>query len=110
GFQAGKSTEHALIKFSGDIINGFDRQEVTVATFMDLSKAFDCVDHVILLAKLEHYGVNSIALNWLKSYLINRQHLVTWNKQSSSTCTLNIGVPQGPFLAPCSFLFTLMTL
>ena len=104
GFQAGKNTEHALLKFTGDIIDGFDRGKVTVATFMDLSKAFDCVNHEILLAKLEHYGLNSIDKNWVKSYLLDRKHLVTWNKKLSTISTLNIGVPQGSILGPLLFL------
>ena len=104
GFQSGKSAEHALIKFSGDIIDGFDRNEVTVATYMDLSKAFDCVNHDILLAKLEHYGVNSVVRNWINSYLHDRSHLVCWNKQSSPMRRLNIGVPQGSILGPLLFL------
>ncbi|KAF7685156.1 RNA-directed DNA polymerase from mobile element jockey, partial [Cucumispora dikerogammari] len=78
--------------------------EVTVATYMDLSKAFDCVNHEVLLAKLGHYGVDSVSRNWIKSYLLDRSHLVCWNKQSSPICTLNIGVPQGSILGPLLFL------
>ena len=71
---------------------------------MDLSKAFDCVNHEILLTKLLHYGVSSIDTNWIRSYLFDRKHLVIWNKQSSSVNTLNIGVPQGSILGPLLFL------
>ena len=71
---------------------------------MDLSKAFDCVNHKILLTKLLHYGVSSIDTNWIRSYLFDRKHLVIWNKQSSSVNTLNIDVPQGSILGPLLFL------
>lgn len=104
GFQAFRNTEHALLKFAGDVVDGFDSGKVTVATFMDLSKAFDCVNHEILVAKLQHYGVSSIDKSWIKSYLLDRKHLVTWNKQSSSASTSNIGVPQGSILGPLLFL------
>ena len=104
GFQALRNTEHALLKFTGDVVDGFDSGKPTVATFMDLSKAFDCVNHEILIAKLQHYGVSSIDKTWIKSYLFDRKHLVSWNKQSSSVSTLNIGVPQGSILGPLLFL------
>jgi len=104
GFQALRNTEHALLKFTGDVMDGFDSGNVTVATFMDLSKAFDCVNHEILIGKLQHYGVSSVDKSWVKSYLHDRKHLVSWNKQSSSVSTLNIGVPQGSILGPLLFL------
>ena len=104
GFQASKSTEHALLKFTGDVIDGFDDGQVTVATFMDLSKASDCVNHDILIAKLRHYGVSFIDVDWIRSYLLDMKHIVSWNKQSSTVSTLNIGVPQGSILGPLLFL------
>jgi len=104
GFRSGRSTELALLKFSEDIIHSFNDGKNTVATFMDLSKAFDCVNHEILLKKLEHYGINRICIQWVQSYITNRQHYSSWNENNSPTCSLNIGVPQGSILGPLLFL------
>ena len=69
GFRSGASTEHALLKFSDDILKLFDQKKVETATFMDLSKAFVCADHNILLSKLKRYGIHETALQWINSYL-----------------------------------------
>ena len=71
---------------------------------MDLSKAFDCVDHDILLSKLKRYGIHETALQWINSYLSDREHFVSWNQSHSSLLNLNIGVPQGSILGPVLFL------
>ena len=55
GFRSGASTEHALLKFTDDILKSFDDNKVGIATFMDLSKAFDCIDHNILLTKIKRF-------------------------------------------------------
>jgi len=104
GFRSGRSTELALLKFSEDIINSFNNGKNTVATFMDLSKAFDCVNHEILIKKLEYYGVNRICIQWVQSYITDREHYTSWNESNSPTCLLNIGVPQGSILGPLLFL------
>ena len=58
GFRSGASTEHAVLKFTDDIVKCFDDNKVGIATFMDLSKAFNCVDHKILFTEIKRYGVH----------------------------------------------------
>ena len=79
GFRSGASTDHALLKFSDDILKLFDQKKIAIATFIDLSKAFDCVDHNILLSKLKRYGIHETALQWINSYLSDSEHFVSWN-------------------------------
>ena len=90
--------------FSDDILKLFDQKKVAIVTFMDLSKAFDCVDHDILLSKLKRYGIYETALQWINSYLSDREHFVSCNQTHSSLLNLNIGVPQGSILGPLLFL------
>ena len=104
GFRSGASTEHALLKFSDHILKLFDQKKVAIATFMDLSEVFDCVDHNILLSKLKRYGIHETALQWINSYLSDREHFVSWNKCHSSLLNLNISVPQRSILEPLLFL------
>ena len=92
------------MKFSDDILKFFDQKEVAIATFMDLSKAFDCVDHTILLFKPKRYGIHETALQWINSYLSVREHFVFLNQTHSPLLNLNIGVPQGYILGPLLFL------
>ena len=82
----------------------FDQKKVAIATFMDLSKAFDCVDNNILLSKLKRYGIHETALQWIYSYLLDREHLVSWNQTHSPLLNLNIHMPQGSILGPLLFL------
>ena len=75
-----------------------DQPEATVGVFLDLSKAFNTLDHQILFTKLEHYGIRDVALQWIKSYFSCRWQVVQINQTRSSTQTIKCGVPQGPIL------------
>ena len=75
GFQPGKSTVHPLLHIVDYISKAFNDDEITVAVFLDLQKAFDLVDHNILVMKLEKIGVNGIVLKWFKSYLSDRKQM-----------------------------------
>ena len=104
GFRSGLSTCMALLKLVDDISGAMDSSIVTVGVFIDLAKAFDTVDHEILLAKLNHYGIRGVVLNWFRSYLGSRQQYVTVNGCNSTLSPIVCGVPQGSILGPLLFL------
>jgi hypothetical protein len=104
GFRKGHSTSHALVDLTEAIRRAIDENKYSVGVFIDLQKAFDTVDHKILIKKLDHYGIRGIANKWFQSYLTNRQQFVTINNQNSSLKPMNYGVPQGSVLGPLLFL------
>ena len=75
-----------------------------MGVFLDLSKAFDTVNHEILLRELDHYGIRGIVHDWFKNYLINRQQIVKYKLVKSDSMTIKCGVPQGSVLGPLLFL------
>ena len=81
-----------------------DDGKYSAGVFVDLKKAFDTVDHNILLKKLDYYGVRGIANEWLASYLKNRKQFVSIGGHISSTQVIQTGVPQGSVLGPLLFL------
>ena len=104
GFRKSHSTTHALLDLTEDIRKAIDNNSFSVGVFIDLQKAFDTVDHKILLRKLDHYGVRGTANDWFKSYLSNRKQFVTINGVNSELKSMNYGVPQGSVLGPLLFL------
>ena len=104
GFRKKYSTDFAITKLLDKVIQSLSKKEHVIALFMDLSKAFDTIDHDILLYKLNNYGIRGIVLSWLKSYLSNRQQFVSINNVESSRLNIKCGVPQGSILGPLLFL------
>ena len=105
GFQKNTSTEHAILQLVNEITENFSHNEFTLGVFIDLSKAFDTVDHDILLKKLEYYGTKGNAKKWFESYLQNRKQCIIYNGNNiTSFCTITCGVPQGSILGPLLFL------
>ena len=104
GFRTGHSTVHATLDFLQVIENALQDQEYAIGIFCDLSKAFDTLDHRILLKKLDHYGIRDNWNMWLKSYLTNRKQYVDINGVCSETKNISVGVPQGSILGPLLFL------
>ena len=86
------------------ITKSLENGEFVVGVFLDFSKAFDTVNHHILLTKMEYYGIRGAALNWFKSYLSNRSQFVSYNEEKSCTKNILCGVPQGSILGPLLFL------
>ena len=81
-----------------------DQDLVTGAAFIDLRKAFDSVDHELLINKLESYGLKNTGLNWSQSYLSDRKQVVSIGKEASDYCSNTSGVPQGSILGPLLFV------
>ena len=104
GFRKGFSTALSLIHLVNSVASAVDRNEFAVGVFLDLSKAFDTLDHCILLTKLEHYNIRGLALEWIKSYLSNRSQNVLFNGIRSDPCFIKCGVPQGSILGPLLFV------
>ena len=104
GFLKGKTTSDALIDLTDFIYNSLDKKEHNVTFLVDLKKAFDTVNHSILLRKLEQYGFRGKILNWMASYISNRRCFVEIEGKKSSEFELKVGIQQGSVLGPILFL------
>ena len=104
GFRQEHSTEFAALELTDRVLFDIDNKKVSIAIFMDLSKAFDTLDHSILLKKLSYYGVKGTELNWFHDYLSNRSQFVEISGIKSDITFSKTGVPQGSILGPLLFL------
>ncbi|KAJ0015514.1 hypothetical protein NQD34_009134 [Periophthalmus magnuspinnatus] len=111
GFRSRHSTESALLKVHNDIALSVDAKCPVVLVLLDLTAAFDTVDHSVLLSRLNHHvGIRGAALEWFTSYLTNRTFSVQIGELSSSTASLFCGVPQGSILGPVLFSLYMLPL
>ena len=105
GFRRGHSTSHANCLLVDKVAAAFERKLCTLGIFLDLAKAFDAINHKILLHKLNHYGIRGTALNWFISYLTGRTQHVCYNGVAFSNINaVNLLVPQGSILGPLLFI------
>ena len=104
GFRPGRSCEHALLNAQNFILDTLSKKQIALLLLVDFSKAFDMIEHNILLKKLEYYGIRGIALKWFESYLSQREQFVSINGTNSSHKTIRYGVPQGSILGPLLFI------
>ena len=107
-YRKNHSTETTLLKITNDISTNMEKKRVTVLTLLDLSAAFDTIDHAALLKLLSSwFGISGIALDWIQAYLYDRGQTVKIGENLSDSYTIKFGVPQGSVLGP--IIFTLYT-
>ena len=104
GFRRGHSTIHSVEQLTNYVEKKMNRGLATLATFVDFRKAFDCVQHTVLLKKLSTFGIDRQTVNWFKSYLTDREQRVLANNVYSSYQTVTQGVPQGSVLGPLFYI------
>ena len=108
GFRSNRSTSVALLELVEKITKSIDDGKYTIGIFIDIKKAFDTIDHNILLQKLHFLGVRGVANSWLTSYLSKRMQYVEVCDCMSDLLQVKCGVPQGSVLEPLLFIYILM--
>ena len=104
-YRQGHSTETALLRVWSDMLMAADNRKVTLLSLLDMSAAFDCVDHSILLHRLQvAVGIGSTALDWIRSFLSGRTQQIVYGGEQSVTSVVLFGVPQGSVLGPLLFV------
>ena len=104
GFRKNSNTSDAIIEFLDNVYSLLDSKQSTNAVYLDFSKAFDTVNHNILMSKLLHNGVRGVMQHWFESYLTHRKQYVSMKNCNSSMSNITFGVPQGSVLDPVLFL------
>ena len=106
GFRANHNCSQPVLHFSDKIYNSLNQKPslASLSIFIDLKKAFDTVDHNILLQKMDHYGIRGISNEWFQNYLADREQFVSVHGVNSETVKMVCGVPQGSVLGPLLFL------
>ena len=102
GFQKNYSTNHALVSLTEMIRNALDKGNFACGIFIDLHKAFDTVNHGVLLSKLNHYGITGVAFDWFKSYLSDRTQYTMINNERSKIQSIKYGAQCPPPPSPLS--------
>ena len=106
GFRKGRSTQQAIITLVDKITKSQDIGDIVITLLIDLKKAFDTIDHRILLRKLYSYGIRGSMLKWMESYLTDRSQYVVIDGKVSQTRGIKCGVPQGSILGPLLFIIS----
>jgi len=104
GFRKNHSTMHPLVHFMNTVSSAINKKHHVIAIFCDLRKAFDTLDHKVLLKKLKKIGLGGAELEWFRSYLSDRKQFVLFEGKCSPLLDILIGVPQGSILGPLLFL------
>ena len=104
-YRPSHSTETALLRVVNDLLTAMGNNKICFLTLLDVSAAFDTIDHQILLTRLQHsFGISGSALSWFLSYLSKRTHAIILNSLQPQHTTLHYGVPQGSALGPVLFV------